>query len=422
MKHTKVFGLSLLAVALFFGCQKTSDSPQDKPVNVAGAAGSVSMMTTPDASVDAAAGQPGDEIVRKGERGSSCNSSNDCEPELSCIATHDCPTGVACSNKSCQPSNFNLTGTGKSCHVRDCSTKADCCGDKPLVTPAKCANRQSICNQPTLAGCTATNCTSSATCGKGKCEGKCYLDNVTCLTTANCAANTCDTALNPDTCTVSKYDCSLSTCTVNTCSTPYCNCKNPEYLPTDPICTDPDCDGICAFTCTDDRCVADTGCTADSQCAVSKPFCTMGVCGECRTKDDCKDEDCIDGHCGPACTSDTQCGLFEACQTGKCVYVGCRSDRECVLKASSANSAQGQDPRLSKCSVEGNLGTCVFPCEIDAQCAATEVCFEGVCKYIGCERDSECATIAGLHNLPAPTPDRPWITSAICVAEDSATP
>ncbi|HEY0467203.1 MAG TPA: hypothetical protein VGC79_23545, partial [Polyangiaceae bacterium] len=166
MDHTKVFGLSLLALSLFFGCQKTSD-PEDTPMNVAGSAGQVAM-TMPDASADAAAGQPGDEIVRKGERGSSCDSSNDCEPELSCIATHDCPMGVACSNKSCQPSNFNLTGTGKTCHIRDCSTKADCCGDKPLLAPAKCANRQSICNQPNLTGCTTTTCTTSATCGKGK--------------------------------------------------------------------------------------------------------------------------------------------------------------------------------------------------------------------------------------------------------------
>lgn len=128
------------------------------------------------------------------------------------------------------------------------------------------------------------------------------------------------------------------------------------------------------------------------------------------------------GHCGPACKADTQCALFEACQAGECVFVGCRSDRECVLQARAANAAPTQDPRLAKCNIENNLGTCVFPCEIDAQCASTEVCLSGVCTYIGCETNSECTTIAGLHNLPAPTPDRPWTTTAVCEAEDAPTP
>ena len=377
---------------------------------------------TPDAQADGAAGQP-DDTVRKGARGSSCDSTNDCEADLTCIETHDCPTGVACSNKSCQPSNFNLTGTGKSCHVRDCATKADCCGDMPQQAPAKCANRQSICNQPTLAGCTTTTCTSSATCGKGKCEGRCYLDSAKCMTAANCAANTCNTATSLQTCTITNTDCSISSCTVNTCSTPFCNCTNPDYAPTSPICTDPDCQGICGFTCKDDRCVTDTSCIADSQCAAAKPFCTNGACGECRTSTDCsKNVECMAGHCGPACKVDTECSLFEACQAGACVYVGCRTDRECVLRARTNTSPSTQDPRLAKCSVENMVGTCVFPCEIDAQCASTEVCTAGVCKYIGCESDSECTTIAGLHDLPAPTPERPWVTTAVCQPDSTATP
>ncbi|HEY3252398.1 MAG TPA: hypothetical protein VGJ91_00565, partial [Polyangiaceae bacterium] len=147
-----------------------------------------------------------------------------------------------------------------------------------------------------------------------------------------------------------------------------------------------------------------------------------GVCGECRSSADCKNAECIDGHCGPACKVDTQCALFEACQAGECVYVGCRSDRECVLQARSSTATLPQDPRLAKCNIEGSTGTCVFPCEIDAQCASTEVCLAGVCKYIGCETDSECTTIAGLHDLPAPTPDRPWVTTATCRPEAPATP
>jgi len=242
----------------------------------------------------------------------------------------------------------------------------------------------------------------------------------TCLTSADCTANTCDTSTEPDSCTVSKSDCSLSTCLTNTCSLPYCNCANPDYLPSSPICTDPDCEGICGFACTKDRCVVDTRCSGDAECGAKTPFCNDGNCEECRTSDDCDDKECIAGRCGPACEADSQCALFEACQGGKCAYVGCRTDRECVLQA--GQNAPAQDPRLAKCSIENGQGSCVFPCEIDAQCAPSEVCFESVCKYIGCETDAECKTIAGLHNLPVPTPERPWLTTAVCKGEDPSAP
>jgi hypothetical protein len=239
-----------------------------------------------------------------------------------------------------------------------------------------------------------------------------------CNTTSDCVANTCDPTTMK--CTVSQTDCSLTACTTNVCPTHYCNCSNPEYMPTSAICTDESCTDVCGFTCTDERCVVDKRCGSDTECPVATPHCDAGACVECVTSDDCEMEECIDGHCGPQCESDTQCKLFEACQGGNCVFVGCRTDRECVLRAGSGTSTQ--DPRLSKCQITEGRGTCVFPCEIDAQCAASEVCFEGICKYIGCETDAECKTIAGLHNLPAPTPERPWTTTAECRPEAAAKP
>lgn len=426
MKHIKALSLSLLALALSLGCQKKSDDPEPADA-IGGSAGASAAGGGGSAAVpiDAggSSGQPDEDKVRKGERGTSCNATSDCADELSCIVTRDCPAGVACANKSCQPSNFNLTGTGKTCHVRDCKTKTDCCGEMPQQAPAKCANRESICNRPTLTGCTTTTCATSATCGAGKCEGYCsYNTAMKCQTAADCTANTCTTSGTLHTCSLSGTDCTTNTCTVNTCYSPRCNCNNPDYLPTSPICSDPDCEDICAFTCTNDRCVTDTSCNSDIQCTTTTPFCSLGKCSECRTSDDCKDEECIAGQCGPACKVDTQCSLFESCQSGKCVFVGCRSDRECVLQARAKNDPLAQDPRLAKCNIENDLGTCVFPCEIDAQCAPTEVCLDKVCKYIGCETDSECTTIAGLHNLPVATPARPWTTTAVCEAEDAATP
>jgi hypothetical protein len=102
------------------------------------------------------------------------------------------------------------------------------------------------------------------------------------------------------------------------------------------------------------------------------------------------------------------------------VFVGCRTDRECVLQAGATGSTQ--DPRLAKCRIKDDVGSCVFPCDIDAQCASSEICLDGICEYIGCETDSECKTIAGLQNLPAPTPERPWVTTVECRPESNAKP
>jgi hypothetical protein len=433
MEHVKLGGVVLLALGLCLACEKKD--PADDPHTVApiaGTSGTGGSTTTPD-DPQGGAGTDATE-VRKGERGSSCDSTADCEKELTCIVTHDCPAGVACANKSCQPSNFNLTGTGKSCHISDCKTKADCCGDMPTQAPIECANRESICSQPSFPGCAAVACTAATAdiCGKGRCEGLCAYSkyNATslarCMTSAECPGNVCDPVTNL--CALTGSDCSAagSPCVTytNTCSaTLSCNCVNADYDPTKPICTDPDCEGICGFTCKDDRCVVDDTCGGDAECPVTTPFCNAGTCGECKTNDDCDaDVMCISGHCGPACKADTQCGVFEACQAGSCVYVGCRTDRECVLRAGNVEGVASQDPRLAKCSIEDDIGSCVMPCEIDAQCAPTEVCLAGICKYIGCETDSECKTIAGLHDLPVPTPERPWITTTVCKPEDAAAP
>lgn len=421
MDKMKLGGVALLGLALCFSCQK-SDDDQPAAMNTAGttAAGSGGSSSS-GGSVGAEGGDGTAE--RYGERGSSCNSTADCADGLTCIVTNACPAGVACANKTCQPSNFDLTGTGKRCHISECTAKKDCCGDKPLQAPAKCANRENICSKPTLPGCTTglTCVQGSTTCGEGTCTGKCTYDAKACTVAADCPANTCDPVTQL--CALTQVDCSATACTTysNVCQST-CVCTNPDYNPSASICTDPDCEDICGFTCRDDRCVVDDSCLSDTECAATTPFCVSGACVECKKDADCDDEKCVNGHCGPRCKADTQCGLFEACQGGECVHVGCRTDRECVLQARAQNAASAQDPRLAKCEVENGVGKCVMPCDIDAQCEPTEVCLEGTCKYIGCETDAECKTIAGLHDLPVSTPERPWVTTAVCKAEDTATP
>jgi hypothetical protein len=417
MKQLRMGGLWLVVLALCLACKTAADPAPTMAVTSAGSSTGGSGGTSTGAAAQGGADDMKDE-VRKGERGSSCDSTNDCAEGLSCGVAHDCPVGVSCANKSCQPTNFALTGTGKRCFTHDCTSIDDCCGEMPQQAPAKCAKRESICNRPSLPGCTPfLSCMAQKDCGTGKCAGTCSAAfTTTCLAAADCAPNTCDPTTHK--CSVTGFDCSLTACALNVCSFPRCNCTNPDYDQTNPICIDEECQGICGFTCKDERCVVDTSCASDDDCSLTTPFCNNTKCGECRTSDDCEKEECIAGHCGPICKTDTQCPLFEACQAGECVFVGCRSDRECVLKAGTTT----QDPRLAKCRVENGRGACVFPCEIDAQCAPSEVCLDGVCEYIGCETDGECKTIAGLHNLPAPTPERPWSTTAQCRPESIATP
>src|SRR5690606_23444710 len=124
----------------------------------------------------------------------------------------------------------------------------------------------------------------------------------------------------------------------------------------------------------------------------STPLCDDGTCVECRGAADCSfDRVCMSGRCETPCKSDANCGTFEACQAGECLYVGCRSDRECHLLPSVevAGLPAGTDPRLLRCHTEAGIGRCIVPCQTDAQCPPTEVCAGGVCEYIGCEFDSE---------------------------------
>lgn len=441
MKWKRGWLMGLLVMGALAACeQKPTDDDEDGDAS-GGESSSGGQGSGGAASGGAASGGA---AAALGERGSSCDSSSDCDDGLSCIVTAGCPVGVACANKTCQPSNFDIMGTGKQCHIVQCAKREDCCGDMPLEAPAKCDVRDITCNQPSLPGCTAITCTMDEQCGAGDCAGYCvYATTESCETAADCRENVCDFGTGSGgsgsggngsggngsggdgsggatgTCTVTGGTCySDANCPTNSCSTPYCHCENPEYDPTDPICSDEDCEGICGWTCEDEQCVVDTSCNIDSDCLGATPLCgDDGTCVECLADEDCEDEDCIDGRCGPECKVDTQCGLFESCTNDKCVYVGCQTDRECVLSAQAQGS--DQDPRLAVCDVEGGIGTCVFPCEIDAQCATTEVCLDGVCEYIGCETNAECKTIAGLHNRPPPTDEQPWTTTAECRAEST---
>jgi len=370
----------------------------------------------------------------------------------SCLARNDCETGLACLGNICAKNEFNVDVTAKQCVRSECKEDSDCCGDRATEAPAKCKDRNAICDAATrtIPGCVQTTCASDATCGGGKCNpGVCTLAGMTesgvmCATAADCKRDTCVASV----CTVSGYACTVATQATDclyysyspTCSTRLCNCTNPLYMPTDKICTDPDCEDICLLRCEDSLCVQDRSCKTDNDCVTAglAKTCDGGRCVECTVDKDCdvkNDETCEKGVCHKPCEQNEECGLFEECQKGDCVYVGCQSDRECILAASrgaqtgnnngSGGTSNGQlavsgadDPRLYKClpsEVGSKINTCKIPCENDGSCGQFQSCDKGFCKFVGCETDDECRAYLGIANQMT-SDAKPYVTTATCEA------
>jgi hypothetical protein len=349
-----------------------------------------------------------------------------------CQARNDCASGLACLNHICSKNEFEVDVAVKQCDLIECATTKDCCGSKPTEAPTKCAQRDTVCT-PTIVGCSPGICTSDAACMGGTCRpGTCAITATACDAAADCQ----DTCGADGTCTVSSGVCTLdSDCTyyiynaTNTCGTRTCNCANPDYVPGAEICTDPDCTDVCLLRCEDERCVQDTSCEDDADClSVGLRHCDDSRCVQCLEDEDCDEdggETCDAGLCHKPCEHNEECPLFNACDadSGECVYVGCQSDRECILAATGNGdgetpgpTAGGEDPRLLKClesAADPKIKECKIPCENDGSCGAQSVCSEGYCKFIGCNEDEECRAYLGITNQK-PTEAHPYVTTAVC--------
>jgi len=355
-----------------------------------------------------------------------------------CQARNDCQAGLACLNGICGSNEFPISVAVKQCDRIECATTEDCCGDKPTEIPAKCNARAATCS-PTFPGCTNQVCTGDSNCGGqgGTCRpaaatGTCSGGTLTGLTCAT--ATDCQDLCNNGSCTVSLTACTVSAdCTyystvTPTCTKPNrtCNCTNPDYNPNAAICSDPDCFDLCTLRCDDERCVADLSCKTDADCSSGAPFCSDQQCVQCKADDDCGDgKTCDAGVCHAPCKHNEECSAFYECNadSGECEYVGCKSDRECILAATASSQAagavstpSGEDPRLLKClPSEANplQKTCKIPCENDGSCGAQSVCDGGYCKFIGCETNEDCRAYLGLVGQ-VPTPARPFVPTAVC--------
>jgi len=333
-----------------------------------------------------------------------------------CEARNDCSGGLACVTGTCSRNDFDISVSAMHCDRVQCEDDKDCCGDRPREAPAKCANRNSICLTPSVGDCSSISCTSDDQCGDGSCPtGTCTFSSESCDEAGDCPADACV----GNYCVYSGYYCTDdSNCLgADSCSYRVCNCTNPDYNPSDPICSDPECEDVCTLRCDDELCVPDTSCESDDDCIGSvADICEDKRCVECVENDDCSDpdEECVNNFCEKPCEVNEECPLFHACEEGECVERGCGSDTECILAASRAGG--GEDPRLYQClpsEGDSDMNVCKLPCENDSGCATFEVCDDGYCVFIGCKTDEECRAYFGIENEESDDA-KPYITKAVC--------
>lgn len=357
----------------------------------------------------------------------------------SCDAKNDCGDGLSCLSGRCQPTNFKLDPAANECTIFECEADADCCGDRPATAPAECNGRDSICEQPSIPGCLSTSCESDAECGGGTCgDGYCADEGIfsDCDTDADCTPteNVCN--LITDLCSETGDDCSAEACpavpNTNTCVSRSCDCSNPDYDPTAEICDNPDCEDLCTKVCDleTNLCVDDTSCETDSDCfGLGLTICTEeGSCIECESTEDCDEdnqEECTaEGLCERPCEFDQECGAFQACQAGECVFVGCQSNLDCVLDSDAIVGAFSTDGRLAECVTGAGadgLNECLFPCENDGHCDEMSVCDGGFCKELGCETNAQCDRKLNLQNQVV-SDARPYVSEGRCVDPTTGNP
>jgi len=356
-----------------------------------------------------------------------------------CQARNDCQDGLACLNGVCGINEFSIDVAVKHCDRIECATTADCCGDKPTEVLDKCKAKATTCTQ-VFPGCsTAVACTSDAACGGqgGTCKpaaatGTCSGGTLTGLSCT--AATDCQDLCVNSICSYSggactgNVDCVYYSSSTPVCTKPArtCNCINPEFNASAAICNDPDCMGLCTLRCEAERCVTDRSCKKDAECGAATPFCSDGQCVQCTVDDDCSDgKSCDAGVCHARCKHNEECSAFYECDadSGQCEYVGCKSDRECILAAAAATNQNasvslqtGEDPRLQKClpsEADPAHKTCKIPCENDGSCGPQSVCDAGFCKFIGCETNEECRAYLKLVSQVSTTTS-PFVPTAVC--------
>lgn len=234
-----------------------------------------------------------DAAPRKSLKGEACQTTADCNGNLSCVPRPNASGGI------CVTGEFKVSQTAKECAVVQCAQPADCCPPPS----ASCQTYQQGCQQGIQADCTYYNqyckCDGSKfQCNGGTCKAVCTSSS-DCVTGGTCQNGQCVQCTSDSNCSNGYV------CNGGKCEPP---CRN-----------DADCPSF--NTCDNGHCVDNGGCQSDRECIAS----TKNVTAQCKS-----------GTCVVPCDTDLECGNPEAynfysCIKHQCVYVGCDSDKECEL-------------------------------------------------------------------------------------------
>jgi hypothetical protein len=249
---------------------------------------------------------PDRRLSRKGE---ACMTTNDCTTGLSCIPVPGGSAGV------CVTGEFNVTQTAKECAVIQCQQPVDCCPTPP------------------------TNCPALAT---------------------SCA----DGGGNPTAC--QQYNL-------------LCKCDGTHY------------------DCVDEQCR--TRCDVDADCGGTLK-CSGGKCVECVDDTVCTaGQTCLNGTCTAPCQGDGDCPAFNRCQVGKCVESGCQTDRECVAATKNVEATCGTDGKcIIPCQTDLECG--------NPKAYTFYSCINRQCTYVGCSSDKDCLLyVYGTADASVPNPN-----------------
>ena len=223
-------------------------------------------------------------------------------------------------------------------------------------------------------------------------------------------------------------------------------CRSGICFPADSLCGEPNgqpcvSTAVCRSVCVgaDDTCGLLNGspCASATQCRsnVCNPD---GKCGDpngtpCASVVTCRSAVCTGGTCGPACTTDGDCGAGRFCSSGACVpdlpnAQPCVRATQCLSGVCNADGKCG-DPDGTGCSSAATCrsgacpgGVCGGGCTLDAQCGAGRFCdaTSSTCKpdlpnSTPCGRAAQCASAVCNADGKCGNPDgQPCTTAAVC--------
>lgn len=158
-----------------------------------------------------------------------------------------------------------------------------------------------------------------------------------------------------------------------------------ELAPDSLICDEYERQCVCQeenWECSEGQCIEHCDSVGDE--CVTGGKCNGTDCVDCVEDDDClSTEECTNDVCETVCEEDEDCPLFHSCESRRCEYTGCATDRECVAARKDIR-AFCDDEKI-----------CQVPCQADIECDnpyefGNMACIAGLCANLGCESDEEC--------------------------------